>query len=130
MKVNFDTTFKKQENKSCSGIETKYNGGQVLSSKVVINENLPLSFEIEVLACIQSSQLGLDLGFLKVEMEGDALSIIRKYKEKMRTNKKSRHTLEMGKALAKGMKVGEQLCLRDGVPKFAKKDVERDGKEE
>ncbi|NAW45071.1 reverse transcriptase-like protein [Salmonella sp. gx-f4] len=29
-----------------------------------------------------------------------------------------------------GMKVGEQLCLRGGVPRFAKRDVERDGKEE
>ncbi|MBA0832354.1 hypothetical protein Goarm_016752, partial [Gossypium armourianum] len=47
-------------------------------SKVVINENVPSVFVVEALAYIQSVHLGLDLGLMKVEIEGGALSIIRK----------------------------------------------------
>ncbi|MBA0734363.1 hypothetical protein Gogos_018280, partial [Gossypium gossypioides] len=129
MKVNFHITFKKQENKSCSGIVTRDNGGQVLSSKVVINENVPSSFEIEALACVQSSQLRLDLGFLEAYIrDGKGLGksfCTCKFKYSPRSTNWVAHLLAI-----EGMKVAEQWCLRDGVPKFAKGDVERDGREE
>ncbi|MBA0859499.1 hypothetical protein Goshw_007445 [Gossypium schwendimanii] len=52
--------------------------GDIVCSKVVINENVPSVFVAETLAYIQSVHLGLDLGLMKVEIEGGALSIIRK----------------------------------------------------
>lgn len=44
----------------------------------MINENVPFVFTDEALACVQSIQLGMDLRFVEVKIEGDALSIVRK----------------------------------------------------
>ncbi|MBA0734999.1 hypothetical protein Gogos_018884, partial [Gossypium gossypioides] len=42
------------------------------------NKNVPFVFAVEAFACVQSTQLGLNLGFMEVEIEGDALSVAKK----------------------------------------------------
>ncbi|PPD72803.1 hypothetical protein GOBAR_DD30294 [Gossypium barbadense] len=56
VKINFDAAYKKQEEKSCSGIVIRNSEGQVLSSKLVTKENVPSVFVAKALACIQSIQ--------------------------------------------------------------------------
>ncbi|MBA0828108.1 hypothetical protein Goarm_012827 [Gossypium armourianum] len=43
-----------------------------------LNEHIPTDFETEAIACVQAAQLRLDLGLGKVEIEGNALSVIKK----------------------------------------------------
>ncbi|MBA0753158.1 hypothetical protein Gogos_020507, partial [Gossypium gossypioides] len=54
VKISFDVAFNKQGNRSCSGTIIRDSNGRVLGSKTAI-------------------QMGLDLGFLTVEIERDAL---------------------------------------------------------
>ncbi|MBA0696040.1 hypothetical protein Goari_002627, partial [Gossypium aridum] len=44
----------------------------------VLNENIPTAFVAKALACVQGLQLDLDLGLSVVEVERDALSIVKK----------------------------------------------------
>lgn len=76
IKVNFDATFDKRMFKSCSGIVTKNSKGQVIVSHSVVQKNLGLAFVSEALACLEAVQLGLDLKFTKVIVEGDLLFVI------------------------------------------------------
>ncbi|MBA0754141.1 hypothetical protein Gogos_021720 [Gossypium gossypioides] len=78
VRINFDASLKRHENRSCSGMVIRNSEGAVLGSKMIINENIPSVFATEALACIQSLMLGLDLGLSKVEINGDALTVIRK----------------------------------------------------
>ncbi|KAH1064687.1 hypothetical protein J1N35_029674 [Gossypium stocksii] len=52
--------------------------GQMIGSKIVINENIPLMFAAEALACIHSIQMGLYLGIKAVEVKGDSLTVVKK----------------------------------------------------
>ncbi|MBA0682365.1 hypothetical protein Goari_024090, partial [Gossypium aridum] len=100
--------------------------GEVLGSKVAINENVPSSFAAEALAYIQSMLLGLDLGFMKDKVEGDTLSIIRKLKRDDEDKYKIGAFIRDGK----GLKRRVQFCLQDGVPVFSREEVDRDRRRE
>ncbi|MBA0769208.1 hypothetical protein Gotri_017962, partial [Gossypium trilobum] len=56
--------------------------GKVLASRIVLNERVPSIFAAETLACVQGLQLGLDLGVMIVEVEGDVLPVIKKLQKK------------------------------------------------
>ncbi|MBA0854651.1 hypothetical protein Goshw_003162 [Gossypium schwendimanii] len=49
-----------------------------LGSRMIFNSYIPSPFVVEALECLQAVQMGLDLGIKSVEVEGDALSIIKK----------------------------------------------------
>ncbi|MBA0582211.1 hypothetical protein Gorai_024362, partial [Gossypium raimondii] len=63
---------------SCSGIVIRDLNSLVLGSKVVLNVNIPAMFAAEALTCVQMIQMGLDLGFTIMKVEGDALSVVKK----------------------------------------------------
>ncbi|MBA0570766.1 hypothetical protein Golob_004377 [Gossypium lobatum] len=44
----------------------------------MVNKRVPTPFAVEVLVCLQAMKAGLDLGFRRVVMEVDTLSIIKK----------------------------------------------------
>ncbi|MBA0631565.1 hypothetical protein Godav_000425 [Gossypium davidsonii] len=44
----------------------------VISSKIVMCENIPSVFAVEAMTCLQAIQLGLNLGFSMVKIEEDA----------------------------------------------------------
>ncbi|MBA0648146.1 hypothetical protein Goklo_015920, partial [Gossypium klotzschianum] len=77
-KITFDAAFHKQSNRSCSGIVVRDSSGRVLNFTMRLNEHIPTDFETEAIACVQAAQLRLDLGLGKVEIEGNALSVIKK----------------------------------------------------
>ncbi|MBA0824842.1 hypothetical protein Goarm_021482 [Gossypium armourianum] len=63
---------------SCSGIVLRDLNSLVLGSKAVLNVNIPAMFAAEALTCVQMIQIGLDLGFTTMKVEGDALSLVKK----------------------------------------------------
>ncbi|KAK5784583.1 hypothetical protein PVK06_039109 [Gossypium arboreum] len=121
-----------------------------LCSNVVINKNVPSVFTAEALAYIKSVHLGLDLGLMKVEIEGDSLSIIKKLRREDYGKFEIGAYIRDGKWLSKifhtckfkyihrsmnsiahmlateSLKRWDQCCLQDGVPIFAREEVERD----
>ncbi|MFQ6668688.1 hypothetical protein Gotur_034243 [Gossypium turneri] len=115
------------------------NEGLVLGSKMVINRNVPSSFVAEAIACVQSLQWGLEVGFPDVVLEGDSLSVIQriqsKCEDKSLIGAYIRDCRELGQGSAnevahvlatKGLKSGEQSCIKDGIKECAREAVERD----
>ncbi|KAG8472557.1 hypothetical protein CXB51_034512 [Gossypium anomalum] len=78
VRINVDVTYGKLKNKSCLGIVIRDFRGSVVGSRTVLNENVPSLFAVEALVCTQGMQLGLDMGATDLEIEIDALKIIRK----------------------------------------------------
>ncbi|KAH1130750.1 hypothetical protein J1N35_002128 [Gossypium stocksii] len=68
VKINFDATFNKQRNESCSGLVVRNGRAEVICSKTVMHENIPSAFVAEAMACLQM-HLGLFLGLKAVEIE-------------------------------------------------------------
>ncbi|MBA0626205.1 hypothetical protein Godav_003912 [Gossypium davidsonii] len=54
--------------RSCLGLVVRGSGGRVFDSRIVNNENIPLAFTADALACAQGIQLGLDLGINRKSM--------------------------------------------------------------
>ncbi|MBA0570767.1 hypothetical protein Golob_004378 [Gossypium lobatum] len=44
----------------------------------MVNNGVPTPFIVEALSCLQAMKAGLNLGFRRVVVEGDALNIIKK----------------------------------------------------
>ncbi|TYH76482.1 hypothetical protein ES332_D04G089500v1 [Gossypium tomentosum] len=63
-KINFNVTSQSHTKKSCSGIMGRNSNGFVLGSRIIIN-HIPLRRRLHVFMC-------------KVEIEGDALAIVKK----------------------------------------------------
>ncbi|MBA0846224.1 hypothetical protein Goarm_005784 [Gossypium armourianum] len=78
VKVNFDATFDKQHRKSYAGIIIRNSTGQDLKVKVYNNGYIPAMFASEALACVQAIRFGVESSFLRVEVEGGTLTIIKK----------------------------------------------------
>lgn len=68
----------KRESRSCSRIVVRDSNGGILGSKIVINKNIHMAFAAEAIACVQAVTLGRDLVLTTVEIEGDALSVVKK----------------------------------------------------
>ncbi|MBA0642494.1 hypothetical protein Goklo_026871 [Gossypium klotzschianum] len=51
VKINFDTGFCKQDNRSCSGIIIRNDTGIILCSKTILHANIPSPFAVEAMAC-------------------------------------------------------------------------------
>ncbi|KAK5793134.1 hypothetical protein PVK06_034270 [Gossypium arboreum] len=80
VKINFDAAYEKQQKKSCTGIVIRNLSGQVLKIKVHFNRHIPSKFAVEVLACVQAIQFWAELGFLRSDIKGNVMSVIKKIK--------------------------------------------------
>ncbi|KAG8474807.1 hypothetical protein CXB51_031504 [Gossypium anomalum] len=78
VKINFDAAFDRQNKRSCIGIVIRNSDGGILKSIIYKNEHISTTFAAEALACVQVVRFRAETGFLRVEIEGDALSIFRK----------------------------------------------------
>ncbi|MBA0732291.1 hypothetical protein Gogos_016394 [Gossypium gossypioides] len=112
--------------------------------------NIHSPFAAEAMACFQAAEMGLQLGFLRVEIEGDSLAVIRKLKEErversvteayicnIRTiceryqdcifQYVSKHANGAAHFLAtEGLRQNEETYLAGAVPSYAQKAVEED----
>ncbi|KAG8486386.1 hypothetical protein CXB51_019716 [Gossypium anomalum] len=78
IKINFDGAYDGQGFRLASGIVTRNAEREVLISKSETYEGVVSAFAIEAIACDRAIQTGLEEGWPKVIVEGDALSIIKK----------------------------------------------------
>ncbi|MBA0814515.1 hypothetical protein Gohar_020342 [Gossypium harknessii] len=96
---------------------------------MILNNHIPATFAVKALACFQAVQMGLDLSFLKVEIEGDALTVVKKLHANRQ--ERSEHALRQGNGVAhllttEGIRRGETTYQLEEMPLFVADAVERD----
>ncbi|MBA0680161.1 hypothetical protein Goari_011873 [Gossypium aridum] len=72
VKLNFDATYKAQLNKSCSGFIIRNEKGEVMGSGITLHSNILDVGLAEAVACYQGLLFAKEMGFVNVEVEGDA----------------------------------------------------------
>ncbi|MBA0686317.1 hypothetical protein Goari_013926, partial [Gossypium aridum] len=78
VKINFDGAFEKESFRSCSGIVARNAHGEVLVSRAVFHPNVGSPFAAEAIACLWTVKASTKIGWSKVIIEGNALTIIKK----------------------------------------------------
>lgn len=87
VKENFDASYQGHQNKSIQCILTRNNEGLVMASCVYLMANVRDLTMTEAWVCFQAVTFVEKLGFRDVCVEGDALTVIRKLRD--RENDKS-----------------------------------------
>lgn len=77
-KLNFDGAFDREKFRSASEIVVRDATRSVLLSCSKIHDRVSSSFYAEALACLLAVRVAVDQGWMVVEVEGDALAIIKK----------------------------------------------------
>ncbi|KAH1108545.1 hypothetical protein J1N35_012313 [Gossypium stocksii] len=80
VKINFDGAFDEELAHSASGVVARNSEGYVLLSCSEIHQHVYSSFAAEALACRKATQIGVDMGWHEIIIEGNSLSIIKKSK--------------------------------------------------
>ncbi|KAH1032516.1 hypothetical protein J1N35_044690 [Gossypium stocksii] len=78
IKVNFDSSFNLQEKTSISGIIARNERGLIMGAYTYPHINIADAFVAEARAYEQAIQFAQDIGFRRVQIEGDSLTIIKK----------------------------------------------------
>ncbi|MFQ6653611.1 hypothetical protein Gotur_024923, partial [Gossypium turneri] len=78
VKLNFDAAYKAQSNKSYSGFIIRNEKGEVMGSGISLHSNVLDAGLAEALACYQGLIFAKEMGFTKLEVEGDARVVIEK----------------------------------------------------
>ncbi|KAL4347479.1 hypothetical protein GQ457_17G008030 [Hibiscus cannabinus] len=77
IKVNFDASFDVSVGKSVSGVVCRDSEGLILAACCYPHSYVTDPFQAEALACLVAIGFTRDLGFAKVLLEGDSLTIIK-----------------------------------------------------
>ncbi|MFQ6670310.1 hypothetical protein Gotur_035289 [Gossypium turneri] len=113
VKVNFNATYRKNEESLCSSILLRDSRGRVIALKITFHKNITA----EVVACAMALKMCLDLNTRSLEVEGDFLIVI----------KKQRPANGAAQKLAnEGIKQRTEIFLMNDVPEFAEATVEVD----
>ncbi|GMI85140.1 hypothetical protein HRI_002183300 [Hibiscus trionum] len=78
VKINFDASFTVNSGQSVSGIVIRNSEGLVMATGTYPHSHIANPEIAEACACDQALSLASDLGFRKVILEGDALSVVNK----------------------------------------------------
>lgn len=78
VKINFDAAYDCNQLRSASGLVARNGEGKVLASKSILCTEVAFLFATEAHACLHAVQMGLAMRVGKIEVEGDALTIIKK----------------------------------------------------
>ncbi|KAG8491453.1 hypothetical protein CXB51_014828 [Gossypium anomalum] len=57
-------------------------GSSDCGMRMILNDYVPTPFAEEVIACLEGVQMGLDLGFQRVILEGDSFTVVKKLQNK------------------------------------------------
>ncbi|MBA0753747.1 hypothetical protein Gogos_020320, partial [Gossypium gossypioides] len=110
VKINFDAAYDEKFNQAAVGIVARESEGKVLLSCSEIYQRVSLDFVVEALACRRATQIGIDIYWEKVIIEGDSLSIIKKCKTSIPYKSKNKIV----------------VYLVGGVPEYVEEQEERD----
>ncbi|MBA0755496.1 hypothetical protein Gogos_020604 [Gossypium gossypioides] len=80
VKVNFDAAYDERYSHSALGIVGKNSEGKVFFACSEIHNQVASAFAAEAITCRSATQLGIDMKWENTIIEGDSLSIIKKYK--------------------------------------------------
>ncbi|KAK8497417.1 hypothetical protein V6N13_000207 [Hibiscus sabdariffa] len=78
IKCNFDSAYDALSRESMSGFIFCDNDGLIMAAGVSFHRHVADTFVVEALACLQATIFAKDLGFAKVVIEGDSLTVIKK----------------------------------------------------
>ncbi|MBA0729700.1 hypothetical protein Golax_022829, partial [Gossypium laxum] len=82
VKINFDGAYDGCHYKSASGIVSKNAEGIAILSYSETQKEVPSTFAAEALACRKVVQIGIEMQWLEIIIEGDSLAIIKKCQSK------------------------------------------------
>ncbi|XP_040944169.1 uncharacterized protein [Gossypium hirsutum] len=82
VKINFDAAYERGQNKADIGVVARDKEGSVLLSCSEVHQRVSSAFGAEAIACRKALQIGVHMQWERVIIEGDSLSIIKKYKTK------------------------------------------------
>lgn len=82
VKINFDDVFDRLQHRSVSGLIARNDSSQVPASQFTLHADIGASFAAEAQACAQVVEMGVEMQVRKLEVEGDALTVIKKCKKK------------------------------------------------
>lgn len=150
VKTNFDSSFDRYTFRSCSGVMVRDISGVVLVSRSIIHQNVASPFMAEAIACFWVIRTCKEGNWSDVEIEGDALSIIKKCKsnnedrseiralikninsyvrnfQKIQFQHVPREANYLAHILAmESLKKEEEVYLEAGVPDFVKEIYEKE----
>ncbi|GMI69891.1 hypothetical protein like AT3G25270 [Hibiscus trionum] len=101
-KINFDASFSPHQSKSWSGLIVRNSLGEILGSAYRMGFHISSPFEAEAQALIHGLEFAKDLGFLSVEVEGDARTVIKKMNETSLDRSRIRSFIIDAKQMAQG----------------------------
>ncbi|KAH1067121.1 hypothetical protein J1N35_032108 [Gossypium stocksii] len=81
VKINFDASFLVESNQATIAVLARNADGRILGACTYLIQDVADAFIAEARACERALLFAKDMGFQKLEVEGDSLSIIKKLKE-------------------------------------------------
>ncbi|MBA0683303.1 hypothetical protein Goari_024970, partial [Gossypium aridum] len=78
IKINFNGAYNGHNFRLTLGIIARNVEGRVLISCLEIHDGVSTVFSVEALTCHWAVQMGLEMGWSEVTVEGDSLAIIKK----------------------------------------------------
>ncbi|KAG8497175.1 hypothetical protein CXB51_008415 [Gossypium anomalum] len=138
VKINFDGAYDGRLCQSASGIIAKNSKRSILLACSEIHQEVASAFVAEALACYKAAQIGIDVQWPKIIIEGDLLSIIKKCNAKIQDKShvgayihdiqqitsKSRHFRLVA---TESLKKKEEIYLFESIPGYteSQKDYDR-----
>ncbi|KAL4284008.1 hypothetical protein GQ457_16G028620 [Hibiscus cannabinus] len=79
IKINFDTSFLSSTKEAFSGIVARNSTGLIMAACIIPHSDVNDAFVAEEKACESAVLFAIELGFKSVQVEGDSLTVIRKF---------------------------------------------------
>ncbi|KAL4311864.1 hypothetical protein GQ457_01G034310 [Hibiscus cannabinus] len=79
IKINFDTSFLSSTKEAFSGIVARNSTGLIMATCIIPHSDVNDAFVAEAKACESAVLFTIELGFKSVQVEGDSLTVIRKF---------------------------------------------------
>ncbi|MBA0784408.1 hypothetical protein Gotri_006900 [Gossypium trilobum] len=83
IKINFDSAFDGRRFRLVSGVAVRDERGAVFFTHTSFHKGVVSAFAAEALACQLAVSTGFDNGWIRVIIEGDSLTTVKKYKEEI-----------------------------------------------
>lgn len=78
IQINFDVAYNPQQFRLASGLVARNSKDEVLVSQAILEKDIASLFAAKACAWSQAMRLGIQMGVGKIEIDGDALTIIKK----------------------------------------------------
>lgn len=78
IKINFDSSYNAKTHSAISGILAQNHLGQIMEACTYPVDHVAYAFIAEAWAWEQAVRFAIDMGFRKVQMEGDSLTVIKR----------------------------------------------------